>query len=152
MSNSAFYKVHAFGTPNAMTPSTIENNGNNENGYVQNFGALIISGASEYLVVNGTPSTQLGITSVPDIRTEFYVPKAGIIKKVVIRIELPLPSVFFTLYVNGVATTPIYYPTQTPNLTPSYNMYNTNIYLNTGDYVTVLSSCIGHTFVSLYIE
>jgi hypothetical protein len=148
MSNSSFYKVRAFGTPNAMTPNTIQNSGNKGNGYVQNFGAKITSRQGGFLVVNGTPNETWGSA----IDGQFYAPKSGVVKKVVITIQTN-QTVDFTVYVNNVATLPVYTPTQISSMTPSYNMYNTNIFFNTGDCITVLANDqTDKTFVSLYIE
>ena len=148
MSNN--FKINAFGSPNAMTPNTIQNSGNKGNGYVQNFGAKIINAQGGFLVVNGTPNE----TFVDAIDGQFYAPKSGVIKKVVITIQTnqTIPAEF-TVYVNNVATLPVYTPTQTSIMNPSYNMYNTNIFFNTGDCITVLTDKqTNKSFVSLYIE
>ena len=154
MSNSAFYKVHAFGTPNAMTPSTVQNGSNKRNGYVQNFGGNIyytppIAPLDNYLVVNGIPSTTVPIFLL--MEGQFVVPVKGVITKIVVSVETATSAQteFISVYNSSDPTSPF---DCTP-LVVGANQFSLVYPVAVGDILTVTSNYKSDkTFVTLYIE
>jgi hypothetical protein len=146
------FRINAFGTPNAMTPNTIQNS-SNKNGYVQNFGRNIIDPAqppslTSYLIVNGNPNS----TPAPTLAMEgqFVVPVSGFMKKIVVNVEAISASTseFVSVYNSSAPTNPY-------DCIPSAvtNQFPVNIPLSVGDILTVTSNySSGKTFVTLYIE
>jgi hypothetical protein len=142
MSNN--FKINAFGSPNAMTPNTIQNSGNN--GYLQNFGAETQLQSPTKLIVNGSPN------DTPPINTidfTFIVPMKGIIKKIIINVEHKTETSTDYIDIQNVPNVIKY----CYDLAIGVNFFNVHLPIEVGDEISVYSSYhSGKTFVTLYIE
>jgi len=149
------FKINSFGTPNGLSPNTIQNTQNN-NTYIINFGGTLMTYPvlDSYLYANGNSDILINPVNLSTDK-RFYMGKNGYIKKIVINMEGYSYNNFdFKISINGVDKISIPIPLNITTVFPL--IIDANCSVLEGQYIQVHNvfniQNIYKMFVSLYIE